>query len=71
MSYYIKKPIEQLLQDKEVKTSFTDINKFVSGVVNGVDAKAGGCNPELKQEWHWWGIRTTQIIVLLIIYKHI
>jgi hypothetical protein len=40
MPNYIKKPIEPLLQDKEIKTSFTDINKFVSGVVNGVDAKA-------------------------------
>jgi hypothetical protein len=57
----IKKPIEPLLQDKEVKTSFTDINKFVSGVVNGVDVKAAhyfyGNGWEAKEEWWRQGIR--------------
>jgi hypothetical protein len=57
MPNYIKKPIEPLLQDKEVKTSFTDINKFVSGVVNGVDAKAQWCNWEHKLDYKWWGFR--------------
>jgi hypothetical protein len=43
MPNYIKKPIEPLLQDKEVKTSITDINKFLNGIVNGVDAKSNNC----------------------------
>jgi hypothetical protein len=57
MPNYIKKPIEPLLQDKEIKTSFTDINKFVSGIVNGVDAKAGWCSRNAKFYSHWWGLQ--------------
>jgi hypothetical protein len=58
MPNYIKKPIERILNDKEVKTSFTDINKFVSGVVNGVDVKAGQCKRFYNKIWHWWGTQT-------------
>jgi hypothetical protein len=61
MPNYIKKPIEPILNDKEVKTSFTDINKFVSGVVNGVDVKAAhyfyGNGWEAKVEWWRMGVR--------------
>jgi hypothetical protein len=57
MPSYQKQPIETILDNQEVQTSMTKVTKFVSGLVNGVEAKAGWCSRDAKMKGHWWGIQ--------------
>jgi hypothetical protein len=61
MPSYQKQPIETILDNQEVQTSMTKVTKFVSGLVNGVEAKAAhnfyGNGWESKNEWWRMGIR--------------
>jgi hypothetical protein len=56
MPSYQKQPIETILDNQEVQTSMTKVTKFISGLVNGVEVKAGWCEHQMKLSVEWWRI---------------